>query len=460
MARKKIRVAINTVIILTCLSEYTSLHAMASPTSYSNDAITITPELLSLLELQAPTPAPIRKNNANKTSTAHAIKNQSNETDHYLISAAQQLLPNTVHQKKKINYVQNHHNSYNKLPSNNTWKNLYSGFRFDNYNHQPRVKKAIRQSARPALLQKLANRSTTFLPTIVAEAKRRGIPTEIAMLPFVESGFIMTAYSHASAAGLWQFIPSTGRIFHLKQGGAYDGRYDALAATHAAFNYLTKLHNEFNDWFLALAAYNCGELRVAREIAYNKRRGRPTDYWHLSLPRETRNYVPKLLAYKELFSHPERFGFSLPYLPNVDNVVELKTKRHIDLRALALRSGLAADTLTKLNRAYKAGITMPRYSQRVIVPRHVAGRIAQAMRSIPESSSRGLYNSKKYARKYQASYKKKSRNKKRRTRSYRVRSGDTLYRIATKHGTSVKKLMKINRLRSTRIKAGIRLRIA
>ncbi len=148
-------------------------------------------------------------------------------------------------------------------------------------------------------MRRLVERSRPYLYHIVEEVDRRAMPMEIALLPMIESAFIPTALSPSAASGIWQFIPSTGRIYGLKQDTWYDGRRDFTAATSAALDYLGKLYLDFGDWQLALAAYNCGEGCVARAIQKNVQQGLPTDYASLSLPNETRHYVPKLLAHQE-----------------------------------------------------------------------------------------------------------------------------------------------------------------
>ena len=196
-----------------------------------------------------------------------------------------------------------------------TWERVFRGFQLSNqYNHHPSVQRFVSQYGNnPAQLNLLSERASVFLHMIVHELDRRGMPSELALLPFVESAFDPDVFSHAGAAGLWQFIPDTGRRYGLQQAKYYDARMDPFAATGAALNYLQKLNNDFNgDWLLALAAYNCGENRVQREIDSNRAKGLPTTFWNLSLPKETREYVPRLLAFKELIGNAQRYGITLP----------------------------------------------------------------------------------------------------------------------------------------------------
>lgn len=267
----------------------------------------------------------------------------------------------------------------------NAWQRVFNTFSMPDYSYHPRVRKFIRSYGKnPKQLSQLSARADTFLHMIIEEVNRRGMPAEIALLPFVESGFKLDVFSHASAAGLWQFIPSTGRIYGLKQTRSYDGRMDPFAATGAALNYLQKLHREFRgDWLKALAAYNCGENCVHRAVRKARAKGRPTDYWNLSLPRETMNYVPRLLAFKELLSKSRQYGIRLPATPNDAKLTQVRLNKPINLREAARRAGLPANKLTKLNPCFRTGITTPRYSNRIILPREHAGRLIQVLNTMP-----------------------------------------------------------------------------
>jgi membrane-bound lytic murein transglycosylase D len=331
-----------------------------------------------------------------------------------------------------------------------------------NHGYRRQVQKFVRDYGRkPARLQRIANRATDYLHIVVNELKRRRMPTELALLPFVESAYVNTAYSHAGAAGMWQFIPSTGRIYGLKQNRGFDGRMDALESTRAALDYLQKLHRQFKgDWFLALAAYNAGEGRVGRAIKYNRARGRKTDYWNLKLPRETREYVPRLLAYKEILANPNAFGFHLPVTPNTPKLVEIHVNKPVNLVKAARAAGLASDTLTSLNPNFLKGVTTPRVSKRILLPRNVAQRLANVIHQLPPEravSIRGTTIKQRSKKRYKKRYASKS--KRRGYKTHKVRRGDTLYRIAMRHGTTVNKLKRLNGIRSSRIKTGARLRL-
>ena len=345
------------------------------------------------------------------------------------------------------------------VPHEDMWNHVRGGYQMGDHGYRSQVQRFVKSYGRkPQRLQRIANRATDYLHIVVNELKRRRMPTELALLPFVESAYVNTAYSHAGAAGMWQFIPSTGRIYGLKQNRGFDGRMDALESTRAALDYLQKLHRQFKgDWFLALAAYNAGEGRVGRAIRYNRVRGRKTDYWNLKLPRETREYVPRLLAYKEILANPRAFGFHLPVTPNAPKLVTIHVNKPVNLVKAARHAGLPSDTLTSLNPNFLKGITTPRVSKRILLPRHVAGRLANAIHQLPPEKAVSI-SGKTWKQRTKKRYKKRY-SKKRNFKTHKVKRGDTLFRIAMRHGTTVNKLKRLNGIRSSRIKTGARLRL-
>ncbi|MCL4184909.1 MAG: transglycosylase SLT domain-containing protein [Burkholderiaceae bacterium] len=206
---------------------------------------------------------------------------------------------------------------------------------------------------RPDYLQRMFSRGSRYLFHIVEEIEKRGMPTELALLPFVESAMNPVALSHARASGLWQFIPSTGRAYNLQQDWWVDNRRDVVKSTEAALDYLQKIYAMHgNDWFLALASYNWGEGAVARAVRQNKARGRPTDYLSLKMPAETRNYVPKLMAMKNIMLRARELGVALPELPNRPYFVTIEKTRPIDLKLAARFAGMTVDEFVALNPAH------------------------------------------------------------------------------------------------------------
>ncbi|WP_310446432.1 LysM peptidoglycan-binding domain-containing protein [Thiobacillus sp.] len=234
------------------------------------------------------------------------------------------------------------------------WLRIRGGFKIDDAaSDNPLV--AVHESwyaARPDYVRRMVSRSRSYLYHIVEEVDRRAMPMEVALLPMIESAFKSTALSTSSASGIWQFIPSTGRHYGLKQDTWYDGRRDFPAATNAALDYLSKLYLDFGDWQLALAAYNCGEGCVARAIQKNVQQGLPTDYASLTLPPETRNYVPKLLAIKHIIRNPEQYGLVIDTLPNQPYFNQIPVHANLDMHSAARLANMNTDDFMALNAAF------------------------------------------------------------------------------------------------------------
>ena len=238
--------------------------------------------------------------------------------------------------------------------TDDVWQRIRSGFKIDDdASKNPLV--ALHEAwyaARPEYVRRMIDRSRRYLFHIVQEVDRRAMPMEIALLPMVESAFNPTAESPAAASGIWQFMPSTGRLYGLKQDAWYDGRRDFTAATEAALDYLSKLYLDFGDWELALAAYNCGEGCVTRAIQKNVQQGLPTDYASLPLPTETRHYVPKLLAIRDLVLNPGHYGIAIDALPNQPYFKEVTVHANMDIRSAARLAGMSRDEFVALNAAF------------------------------------------------------------------------------------------------------------
>jgi membrane-bound lytic murein transglycosylase D len=251
----------------------------------------------------------------------------------------------------------------------NLWDRLRAGLKLDELN-SPLVQVHVDWYAkRPDYLSRMLNRSSRYLFHIVEEVEKRGMPMEIALLPMVESGFNPQAYSRSHAAGIWQFIPSTGKHYGLDQNHWYDGRRDVTAATQAALDYLQKLFLDFGSWELALAAYNCGEGCVSRAIQNNAAKGLPTDYLSLSLPTETRHYVPKLMAFKKLVLEPESFGVELNDIPNEPYFTQVSLNAGaIDVRSAARLAGLSVEEFLSLNPAFPRKVIKAGSNVSVLVP--------------------------------------------------------------------------------------------
>lgn len=281
----------------------------------------------------------------------------------------------------------------------------------------------------PRTLEAASERGSLYMHYIVERLEERQLPLELALLPVIESAYNPLAYSRAHAAGIWQFIPATGRHFNLRQTNWYDGRRDITASTDAALNYLTRLHNMFDgDWLLALAAYNAGEGTVRRAMRRNESKGLPTDFWSLPLPRETRNYVPKLLGLAALVKNPEQYNVLLNPIPNEPYFEIVEIDRRMDLARAAKLAEIDEQHLYLLNPAFKRRITMdgPRH---LLVPRDNAETLATNLAQLPQEDLVDW-------------------------REYKVRPGDSLYTIARQHNLTVGMLQEINRIKGTHLRIG------
>ena len=235
-------------------------------------------------------------------------------------------------------------------------------------------------ATRPDYVQRMTERGSRYLFHIVEEIERRGMPTELALLPFIESAFNPQAMSSAKASGMWQFIPSTGRFFELKQNVFRDDRRDVLASTRAALDYLQKLHGMFGDWQLALAAYNWGEGSVSRAIARNQKAGLPTDYLSLRMPLETQYYVPKLQAVKNIIARPERYGLTLPPLENHPYFLSVAIERDIDVALAAKFAGMSLEEFKTLNPQMNKPVILSAGTPQVLLPYDNANQFVRALK--------------------------------------------------------------------------------
>lgn len=254
------------------------------------------------------------------------------------------------------------------LTRNDLWQRIRNGFAMRELD-SPLIARHERWYAdRPDYVARMTERSQRYLYFIVEEVEKRGMPTEIALLPMIESAFNPGAYSVGRASGIWQFIPSTGKNFGMQQNWWYDGRRNIISATNGALDYLQKLHDQFGDWELALAAYNWGEGAVERAQEYNRKRGKPIDYASLKMPSETRNYVPKLLAVKNIISHPEQFDLTLQAIPNQPYFTAVTTARHIDVKLAAKLAGISLEEFIALNPAHNRPVILQENSSVLLLP--------------------------------------------------------------------------------------------
>ncbi|MBE7374693.1 lytic transglycosylase domain-containing protein [Pseudomonas lopnurensis] len=311
------------------------------------------------------------------------------------------------------------------------WERIREGYKLQEHlESNPRIEQQrLLFASHPNSIEIASERGSPYIHYIVERLEERDMPLELALLPIIESSYDPFAYSPAHAVGLWQFIPSTGRHFNLRQTNWYDGRRDITASTNAALRYLSYLHGLFNgDWLLALAAYNAGEGTVSRAIERNQKLGLPTDYWNLPLPRETRDYVPKLLALSQLIKAPEAYGINLNPIANEPYFEVIALKQRMDLARVAKLADLDEDELYQLNPAFTRRITLDG-PQQLLVPLEKAEMLAANLALMKPQELVDW-------------------------QQYRVRAGDTLGAIANRHHLTVSIIRDVNRLNNDTLRIG------
>ena len=253
-------------------------------------------------------------------------------------------------------------------PSDNLWIRIRDGFKMEPLNSPLEIEQVRWLSARPDYVHRSMARSSRYLFYIVQEVNARNMPTEIALLPFVESAFVTHAKSSAKAVGLWQFMPATGKDFRLTQNVFRDERRDVVQSTDAALDYLQRLYGQFGSWELALAAYNWGTGNIMKAQKKNIAAGLPTDYESLTLPKETRQYVPKLMAYRQIVLDPSAYGIVLPQLENHPYFVALDVGNDIDV-ALAIKlAEIPSEEFHNLNPSFNKPLILSNANQQILLP--------------------------------------------------------------------------------------------
>jgi len=287
----------------------------------------------------------------------------------------------------------------------------------------------------PGYIDRVSARAAPFLHLIVEEIEKRDLPVELVLVPIVESAYDTFAYSHGRASGIWQFIPSTARHYGLDINWWYDGRRDVMAATETALDYFDLLHRTFDgDWLLALAAYNAGQGRVANAVRRNTRQGKPTDFWNLSLPRETRNYVPKILALADLLRNSHDHEVAWRYIPNQPVLEVIDAGQQIDLALAAEMAGLDLETLHRYNSGYNRWATAPEGPHHLIMPTENANQFRLALEETDPSQWLAWER-------------------------HQIRSGESLSTIARRYRTTVETIQRFNNLNGTVIRQGDHLLI-
>ena len=253
-------------------------------------------------------------------------------------------------------------------PSDNLWIRIRDGFQMQPMNTPIEIEQVRWLSAKPEYVNRSMTRSSRYLFYIVQEVNARNMPTEIALLPFVESAFVTHAKSSAKAMGLWQFMPATGKDFRLTQNVFRDERRDVLQSTDAALDYLQRLYNQFGSWELALAAYNWGAGNISKAQKRNLAAGLPTDYLSLKMPKETRQYVPKLMAYRQIVLDPQAYGIVLPALENHPYFVALNIDNDIDVAVVIKLAEIPEEEFHNLNPSFNKPVILSNANQQILLP--------------------------------------------------------------------------------------------
>ena len=333
------------------------------------------------------------------------------------ISPAEQAMPRTLPNARNImlEFIPDDEPAPGDL-----WVRIRNGFAMRDLNSPLVARHEKWYASRPDYVARMTERARRYLHYITTEVERRGMPSEIALLPMIESAFDPGAYSTARASGIWQFIPSTGKSFGMQQNWWYDGRRDIVSATSGALDYLQKLHDMFGDWELALAAYNWGEGAVQRAQARNRKRGLPVNFTSLKMPKETRSYVPKLLAVKNIVANPASFGLVLENIPDKPYFAAVATSGHMDVKLAAQLADISIEEFKALNPAHNRPVILQDSSELILLPVGAAETFLVNL----DSYDKPLVS-------WQA---------------YQPKKGERLDRLATRFGLSVEKLKSVNGL--------------
>ncbi len=314
------------------------------------------------------------------------------------------------------------------LSMRDLWVRIRGGFAMRDMDTPLVAKHEQWYASRPGYVARMTDRARRYLYYITGEVERRGMPSEIALLPMIESAFNPGAYSTSRASGIWQFIPSTGKNFGMQQNWWYDGRRDVISATTGALDYLQKLHDMFGDWELALAAYNWGEGAVQRAQEHNRRRGLPVNYMSLRMPDETRNYLPKLLAVKNIVANPASFGLVLQDIPNEPYFAAISTAKHIDVKLAAQLADVSMEEFMALNPGNNRPVILQDNSDLILLPMDKV----ETFRANLEGYDKPLVS----------------------WQSYQPQKGERLDKLAPRFGLSVEKLKSVNGLGRNNVSTG------
>jgi len=338
---------------------------------------------------------------------------------------------------------------------NTVWERLLSLYSLPDIQNE-RIDRELNWYLRhPGYLARIQQRAEPYLHLILNEIEAKNIPGELALLPVVESAFLPEAYSHSDASGLWQFIPATGRFFGLQQNDWYDGRRDVYASTKAATTFLKQLGETFDgDWYLALASYNFGKGNVRKAIEKNENLNLATDYWSLDIPKETADYVPRLLAIAKIFANAEKYNIDLQHIPNKPYCELVDVRSQLDLNKAAELAGTPLNEFLKLNPAFNHSSTAPQGPHHLLIP---VAKVRLFKRNLAQLPYEERVDMKRYH--YETMAKTRHDEPQSVSNQHRVKSGETLSSIASRNNITVQSIRQSNHLTSNAINSGMLLKL-
>jgi membrane-bound lytic murein transglycosylase D len=357
----------------------------------------------------------------------------NNENDEYLHNSEQCEIAElgvikVIHPIEEVDVALKEPEPFDPNSLSNLWETIQHKLNFPIPKNQARIEAQKKWFLRhPTYMRRVSKRARPFLYYIAQRLEEENMPMELILLPIVESGFDPFAYSQSDAAGMWQFIPSSGKRYGMKQTWWYEGRRDVIASTNGAIAYMRYLNNMFDgNWLHALAAYNSGEGRVSRSIRKNKRAGKPTDFWSLDLPKETRAYVPKLLALVDILKHQEEYNFSWPPIANEAVIEVVNIDSQIDLALAASMANLSIAELKALNPGYNRWATDPKGPHELVIPIDKADAFSIALAKVDQKDRLNWLR-------------------------HKVKSGENLGVIANNYNSSIEVIKQVNNLKNNTI---------
>jgi len=373
--------------------------------------------------------------------------------------SASQIIANILAEEKSDaeSLTAYHKQSFGK---DDLWKRIRDGYGLamvDNSQVQSSIEEYVKFSA---YFDRIARNATPYIYHIVEEIEKRGMPLEIALLPAIESAYKPMALSHKSAAGLWQFVPATGKDYGLVQNDWYDGRRDIISSTRAALDYLQKLHRSFDeDWLIALAAYNYGPGNLRKAIKKNQALEKPTDFWSLDLPKETRKYVPKLLAVSTIVANPQEYGIKLQPIANRPYLKRVNVGQQINLSLAARLAGLSHKAFKRLNSCYKRDATAPKGPHYFLLPIHKVRLFKQRLAKIPTHLMLTQVDVLEKGHFQLASHPSVKTDLPKPSiaaspQKHQVRKGDSLWKIAKRYGITMASIRQWNKLEGKSLRVG------